>query len=196
MNRQFIKEYFPGFLRKYDRFKFNIQRVDAVRYLVLYQFGGIYADLDFECLRNIEPLLSGVSCFFAKEPSEHCRKFKKEIIVCNAFMGCTPKHGFMEAVYEELQSDENSKEFRHLLRNRRQRNTYVLETTGPLMLTRVYERFAGKNAVSTIDDKLVYPLTLRETELARTSQGMTEEMRSKLTCAYGVHHCWGSWWKK
>jgi inositol phosphorylceramide mannosyltransferase catalytic subunit len=198
MNRQFIKEYFPNFLKKYDKFKFNIQRVDAVRYLILYQFGGLYADLDFECLRNIEPLLSGVSCFFAREPSEHGRVHNKEMIICNAFMACTPKHTFMEAIYEELQSDEVTRQFRHLLtfpRSRWNINKYILETTGPFMLTRVYGRFSGRNAVSIIDDELVYPLSLRETDQVRAGKGMTEEMTRKLTQAYGVHHCWGSWWK-
>lgn len=198
MNRQFIKEYFPGFLRKYDEYKFNIQRVDAVRYLILYQFGGLYADLDFECLRNIEPLLSGVSCFLAREPSEHSRVHNKEMIICNAFMASTPKHGFMEAIYAELQSDAAARQFRHLLADPRQLHkihNYILETTGPFMLTRVYERFSGKNAIHLVDDELLYPLTLRETELAKEGIGMTEEMKRKLTRAYAIHHCWGSWWK-
>ena len=37
----------------YDNYDVNIKRVDAVRYFYLYHFGGLYVDLDFECIKNI-----------------------------------------------------------------------------------------------------------------------------------------------
>jgi mannosyltransferase OCH1-like enzyme len=43
------------------------QKADILRYEILSRFGGVYIDIDFECLRNIEPLLSGVSYFFGEE---------------------------------------------------------------------------------------------------------------------------------
>jgi mannosyltransferase OCH1-like enzyme len=198
MNRQFVKEYFPAFLTKYDRYEFNIQRVDAVRYLILYQFGGLFADLDFECLRNVEPLLEGRSCLFAKEPEEHSRVHERGMIVCNAFMASVPRHDFFEAVYAELRSDAAALRFKHLLAKPREQyniNNYVLETTGPFMLTRVYESVAADTTVSVIDDGLLYPLSLAEIELAAANNGMTQEMKEKVSRAYAVHQCWGSWWK-
>ena len=56
-NRAFVKENFPDFLTVYDSYTKTIHRVDAIRYLYLYKFGGIYADLDFECIRPFEPIL-------------------------------------------------------------------------------------------------------------------------------------------
>ena len=41
----------------YDGLLMPIMRADAVRYLYLYEFGGIYADLDFLCLQSFESLL-------------------------------------------------------------------------------------------------------------------------------------------
>ncbi len=43
------------------------QRADILRHEVLNQFGGVYIDIDYECLRNIEPLLEGVSYFYGEE---------------------------------------------------------------------------------------------------------------------------------
>ncbi|MGH7046836.1 MAG: glycosyltransferase, partial [Stellaceae bacterium] len=56
-NRQFIASYYEWFLPIYDSYPREIYRVDAVRYFYLYTFGGIYADMDTECLRPLAPLL-------------------------------------------------------------------------------------------------------------------------------------------
>ncbi len=55
-NRRFIEKYYPWFLPVYDAYPREIYRADAVRYFFLYQFGGLYADMDTECLRSVERL--------------------------------------------------------------------------------------------------------------------------------------------
>lgn len=57
-NREFIKTHYPHFLEIFDGYDRPIKRADAIRYFYLYHYGGIYADLDFECLKNFDPLLS------------------------------------------------------------------------------------------------------------------------------------------
>jgi len=57
-NRNFLKEHYQEFLEIYDGYSSNIERADSMRYFYLYHFGGLYVDLDFECLRNIESLLN------------------------------------------------------------------------------------------------------------------------------------------
>ena len=59
-------------------------RSDLVRYEILNAFGGVYIDVDFECLKPIDELLEGVEAFCAWEiPGE---------VANNAIMGCTPFH--------------------------------------------------------------------------------------------------------
>ena len=55
-NRRFIAEYYPWFLAIYDAYPREIYRADAVRYFFLYQFGGVYLDMDTECLQPLAPL--------------------------------------------------------------------------------------------------------------------------------------------
>ena len=50
--RDLIKNTFPDFLETYDSYKFGIQRADSARYFILYTYGGLYADLDYEPLVN------------------------------------------------------------------------------------------------------------------------------------------------
>uniref|UniRef100_A0A6C0KR11 Glycosyltransferase n=1 Tax=viral metagenome TaxID=1070528 RepID=A0A6C0KR11_9ZZZZ len=56
-NRKFIKNNFPTFLSIYDNYDVNIKRVDAVRYFYLLKYGGIYADLDFICLKPFDEVV-------------------------------------------------------------------------------------------------------------------------------------------
>ena len=56
-NREFITEHFPWFLPFYDQYPKEIFRADAVRYFFLYKFGGLYADMDTECLKPLDPVL-------------------------------------------------------------------------------------------------------------------------------------------
>ncbi|KAH9951652.1 hypothetical protein B0H21DRAFT_716901 [Amylocystis lapponica] len=56
-SRDFIAEYYPWFLHTFDNYPYPIQRADAIRYFILYHYGGVYMDLDIGCLRPFDPLL-------------------------------------------------------------------------------------------------------------------------------------------
>ncbi|KAM5444567.1 hypothetical protein MferCBS31731_000020 [Microsporum ferrugineum] len=55
--RDFIESNFKWFLATYDGYRYNIQRVDALRYFLLWHYGGVYMDMDIGCRRDIRPLL-------------------------------------------------------------------------------------------------------------------------------------------
>ncbi len=55
-NRAFIAREFSWFLPTYDAYPAEIYRADVVRYFYLYLYGGIYADMDTECLRPLDAL--------------------------------------------------------------------------------------------------------------------------------------------
>ncbi|KAJ7904635.1 glycosyltransferase family 32 protein [Mycena olivaceomarginata] len=56
-SREFIARHYPWFLNTFDDYSYAILRADAIRYFVLYHYGGIYLDLDIGCLRPLDPLL-------------------------------------------------------------------------------------------------------------------------------------------
>eukprot|EP00834_Sanchytrium_tribonematis_P002975 NODE_104_length_19294_cov_0.449179.p6 type:complete len:366 gc:universal NODE_104_length_19294_cov_0.449179:3242-2145(-) len=56
-NRQLIASEYPWLLYTYDRLNSGIMRADFVRYVYLHHFGGIYADLDVECLKPSDELV-------------------------------------------------------------------------------------------------------------------------------------------
>jgi mannosyltransferase OCH1-like enzyme len=38
---QFVEEHFPNFKQTWDNYRYPIQRIDALRYMVLYEYGGM-----------------------------------------------------------------------------------------------------------------------------------------------------------
>lgn len=45
----FLSSKYGWFLDLYNSYEYDIQRIDAARYIILYHFGGIYLDLDVGC---------------------------------------------------------------------------------------------------------------------------------------------------
>jgi hypothetical protein len=68
-------------------------RSDIVRYELLEQFGGVWIDTDFECLKPIDGLLDGVDCFVGRVTSEWLN---------NAIMGSVPGHPFLTRLVDGL----------------------------------------------------------------------------------------------
>ena len=183
--RELVARDLAPFLDRFDAYPHAIQRVDAGRYAVLRACGGLYVDLDFECLRPLDPLLAGRECVVGLEPAEHGRLHGRRRIVGNALMASVPGHPFLEAVLDDLATHES----RELERNNR-----ILDTTGPFMLSRVLDRYAAANRVTLIGSETLYPLSILELEeIARS--GWTAALRRKLDRASAVHHHAGTWWR-
>jgi mannosyltransferase OCH1-like enzyme len=55
--RALVRERAPEIASLYDHYPYAIQRVDAARYVILREIGGLYADLDLHCLVPFDDLL-------------------------------------------------------------------------------------------------------------------------------------------
>ena len=180
--RQFVADHVPWFLARYDAYPFPIQRVDAVRYIWMYVTGGVYADLDCECLRPIDPLLEGRELVFGLEHPEHVTEWVAQHgldrIVGNAFIASRPGHPFWE----------------HLLRMMAEVNDFreTMTCTGPFILTRAIQSYAQPEEIAVMPASALYPATKPEVWRA-------EEEGARLTFppdAFAVHHYVGTWWRK
>jgi mannosyltransferase OCH1-like enzyme len=138
-NRNFIKENYHWFLSIYDSYNHNIKRVDAVRYFYLYHYGGIYADLDFECLGPIDGLLENKIIAFGKMGDGQCSN-----CIPNAIMISSAKHNFWLFVIKKMVSRVNVSipEF----------------DTGPELLKECIDTFSDKKAITLFESKYFYPI--------------------------------------
>ncbi|MEM7194179.1 MAG: glycosyltransferase [Pseudomonadota bacterium] len=184
-NRAFISAHFEWFLPRYDAYPFHIQRVDAIRYFLLYTLGGLYVDMDYEVVKSLDEILDSNDCVLGLEPQIHADWHGKNFLLGNAFMyAAAPGHPFFRAVIEEISSCD--------LTLSSDENTFVLETTGPSMLTRVYEQFLEKHTIRIFPSAMLYPALLGS---AHSGESTPECVTDRYPQAYGVHHHDGTWWK-
>lgn len=96
--------------------------------MVLYEFGGVYADLDTECLRPLNRILFKYACVISPEPYEHSSLvYNAEFLVTNSIMFCAPKHPFLKQVMDSLP------DFSHFSQD--------IDATGPNFLTYQYKLY-------------------------------------------------------
>ncbi len=141
----FVQETFPEFAAVFGAFRYRIQQIDFFRYLAVYHFGGFYLDLDVLLYRGLSDLLSrgcvfpferlGVSKFLQ-------RKYNQFWDLGNYAFAAQPGDPFLEKVIENCcraQRDPSwvnpvLKSIPPILRP----DSYVLSTTGPLLVTRTF----------------------------------------------------------
>jgi len=49
----FLKKDFPEYLEGYQNLKYGASKADLWRYLIIYKYGGVYADIDCMCLNSL-----------------------------------------------------------------------------------------------------------------------------------------------
>jgi glycosyltransferase involved in cell wall biosynthesis len=182
-NRQLIERCAPWFLPTYDAYPKEIMRVDAFRYFLMFHVGGVYADLDFECLRPLDHLVAGAAALVAPEPHEHfgervVRASRLRRVVANAFLASRPGHSFWPHVFEALAGARAC--------------PGPLEATGPFLLTRALDSWRGPDPVSVAPAEALYPLSKRRVWAgALADTGARGRLRAQ--GAFAVHHWMGTW---
>ena len=85
-NRSFIADEFPWFLPTYDDFPAAIFRADAIRPFFLFRYGGVYADMDTECLLPLSTMTTSGDIILGQMG----RKAKSANAIPNAIMASKP----------------------------------------------------------------------------------------------------------
>ncbi|XP_053399462.1 uncharacterized protein LOC128557031 [Mercenaria mercenaria] len=141
--RKLIADKYSHLLPAYDMYPENIRRADALRYVVLYEYGGVYVDLDMESLLSLNSIVRKYSCILPQEPYEHpIIDSNFEHLVINAFMACRAGHPLMKKFLETLPK------FAHMWN--------VLDSTGPHYATLVYHDYIDNSKLDPTDNDGVY----------------------------------------
>jgi inositol phosphorylceramide mannosyltransferase catalytic subunit len=115
-------------------------KANVLRYEVLFEHGGVYIDTDFECKRNLEPLLADVECFVARQGDG---------VINNAIIGAVPGHPFLRKVIGSLGVHAR----------------FVFDEvpsvtqSGPYFFTKIADRFEG---ITVFPPELFYPYQWHE----------------------------------
>lgn len=123
-NRNLIKNKYSWFLPIYDAYPHVIQRVDVARYFILYEYGGVYSDLDIYPIKPIDEYVSGTEeAYFSLSSNYRC--------FTNSIMASKKGAPFWLEVFEELKIGKIP--FPANL----SRHFTIMCTTGPMMLDKV-----------------------------------------------------------
>lgn len=186
----FIRKYYPEYFDVYKDFQYNIQRWDAIRYLILYKLGGLYVDFDYECLKSHESLFDTKTCCFASEPGGNGSVLNnRKYFFNNALMACEPKHPFMKRIIDFV--------FQYKIEERKKNNfnkgLEVLITTGPIALNILYNDYEEKDLVYLIPSEYVSPISSEESRQILLTNEFNKELETKLKKAYSVHYFFSEW---
>lgn len=151
----------------YDETKNYGVKADILRYEILYEYGGVFVDIDFECLRPLDDLLC-YDFYVGIEPFEH-----SSIQTAPGLFGTRPGHPILKYCIETI------------------RNDWCIQganrKTGPFHFTKSFYAMAGKDGNKDIAFPAFYfyPLSLWDTKV--TPYGWTQPG------SFAVHWWAGTW---
>jgi len=187
-NRLFIKTHYADFLKVFDSYTYNIQRADAIRYFILHKYGGLYADMDVECLQPFDDLLAEKKFVIGYESKEQARDLGMKSVISNALMASIPAHPFLSAIIGKMK-----------VTNVDQRILFhqeVLSSTGPIMISKVLRNYTGGD-MTLLSSHAFFPFDAGSMEMdilvnqGENYQSLKQECISN--GSYAIHY-WANTW--
>ena len=141
---EFVAGHYPDFLATFCSYAQGVERADAARYLLLHHFGGVYADIDCECVATFDPIMGEDRIVLCKEPDTHA-KIQSEFrglpyLLFNGTMASPAGHPFWVEVLSMLPGLVDAKS--------------PLDAAGPCLLTSAQLAYGDQTAFD------IYPAAL------------------------------------
>lgn len=123
----FVHEYFPDFINTWEELTPFIKKVDTIRYMWLYVYGGIYIDLDVSLINQLKfkKILLGQykhkTCVFLS-----CSTYRPFIRTGPTFMMAHPGHEFFLCMLDYIKANKTKT---------------VMNSTGPYAMTKCLKKY-------------------------------------------------------
>jgi mannosyltransferase OCH1-like enzyme len=135
----FIKKNYPKHFNLLNSCPLHIIKLDIVRYMILYRYGGIYVDMDVYCYEN----------FFGdiKKNIYLNESISKKEVVQNSLMMCKKNHLFFKKCIELSLIRLKKTNLNILIKNYKKTNNKskidksILYIGGPLLLSFLYKKY-------------------------------------------------------
>ena len=165
-----VQEHFPDFYDTYLDLEYPIMRVDAVRYLWMYKYGGVYMDLDVELKCSLEDLFYEDADFYVVKSGN------VGSVYTNSFIASKPGCKIWLDCIEEMKKPYSYWAYGKHLK--------VMDRTGPLMLTRVINNNKYKYNIGLIPQKLVMPCSMCEPKPCTKEGAYTIALEGSSWCGW------------
>ena len=129
-----VKEKLPNYYEFYKSMRYDIQRIDYMRFVLLYIFGGIYSDLDLIPIQRFDRVLN--QKFFVNTLKELIPKHNE--YVQNDFIGSVSGFPLWKHLLHNCEKNYRKKASMEVYDVRKAR--FVLHTTGPRYFSRIIKK--------------------------------------------------------
>ncbi len=152
------------------------QKADILRLEILNQFGGLYVDMDFECVHPFDQLNHTYTFYTGLN---HCRIFE----LANGLIACTKGHPLTQQLIDNISLDGNERGWRQ----------NVVVTTGPAYFTGEFMKYVNQepeDLVMAFPTTYFYPM--------RSLQRFKWETRMNFLKpeSFAIHYFDHNWWKQ
>lgn len=146
------------------------EKSDILKWEIVYRFGGMYVDTDFECLQPFDKYVHTYDFYTGIQPLD-----TNMVQLGAALYAGIPHHPIMKACVETIKYNQHIKQ--------------IIVKTGPLHFTKVFAHLAGKTGLRDIafPASYFYPCGYEQ-------RGTNKKLWCKSE-SYAVHHWAGSWLK-
>jgi mannosyltransferase OCH1-like enzyme len=176
---------FPQIKQKYDNCKM-IQKIDIAKYCILYKYGGLYVDLDAECLKPFDDFLNNNDLILLRMDKANIFKkiflFKnRDYIINNSTLASKKNHKFWLLLIDKINNTDFEKKWYHT------NFTYIFFTTGPIIIYDAYIEYINNinKDITLITDSRINSIYYCD---YITLNKNSDEYKEKLKNSYSVHH--------
>jgi len=148
------------------------EKSDILKWEVVYQFGGLYVDVDFECIKNLDNLHYRYDFYTGIQPLDtNC------VQLGAALFAARPRHPILQHCVETIKDDRDKEQ--------------IVVKTGPIHFTR--SCIAVSNQLYNDIHTIIFPATyFYPCSYEQRGQPSNVWLRPE---SYAVHHWAGSWLK-
>lgn len=150
-----VEKFYPEHTDMFKKYKYEIQRCDAIRYLILHRYGGWYADMDYFCNRPLDEVHAEYPNDIYLVQTPNGVAIQDDEYVSNSLMYSKHNHPFWKRVLLELEKNQEIPYYytKHLA---------VMFSTGPAILNRIYLKAKYKYKVKSLPWKLFHPYGIKD----------------------------------
>ncbi len=149
------------------------EKSDILRYELLYRYGGLYVDVDFECLKPLDDLHYCYDVYVGIEQAQRLE-------INNALIGAAPEHPFLKFCIESLRDQGSKRDF-----------MAIMQRSGPVFFTKCFMHCIAlyEDSMFAFPVSYFYPIPIK-TGAYHTLNQVANYIQPE---TYAVHY-WNSSW--
>lgn len=146
-------------------------KADILRYELLYRYGGVFLDIDFEVTQDLSPLHAAYEFYCCLMPSTRIS------VISNGVIGSIPGHPILRHCLDSL--------------GKHRKDPFVLERTGPILFQSSFYAIAREmldRPIIALPKSFFFPI-----DATKIVPSRKEILAAVLPHTFGIHHWAGSW---